>query len=76
MVEGIEAVGTAEGRKAGGGQASIEYLGRGLANPLQAGLAGVVAEWQDEEDSAVSAGGLGSGLRAGLKHEEKKKREW
>jgi len=52
MIEGVEAVGAAHGAEAGRGQAAAEHFSRGLAHPLQAGLAGAVVEGQHEQDAA------------------------
>ena len=61
MVESIHAVGAAHGLKTGRGEEAAEELGRGFANPLEAGLAGTVVERKHEQDAAAIGGGTGRG---------------
>ena len=62
MIQRVHAVGAAHGSKARRGQTAGQNLRRGLANPLQAGLAGAVVKGQHQQDAATVRRG-GAGLR-------------
>ena len=54
MVESVEPISAAHGRKAGSSKPAGENLRRGLANPLQARLAAAVVKREDQQDSALA----------------------
>ena len=62
MVERELAVVAGDGQKAGGGEALIERVGEGVADPVEVGLAGAVVEGEDEDDASdgLSRSGIGS----------------
>ena len=65
VVQSIHAVRAAHGGKARRSQTAAQNLRRGLANPLQAGLAGAVVKGQHQQDAAVSPCG-GANFRSTL----------
>ena len=58
MIEGVDAVGAAHGSKTGRGQAAGEDLRRGLAHPLQAGLARAVVKAQHQQNARPDTCGV------------------
>ena len=52
VVKGEEAIVVRDGEEAGGGEALIDGVGEGVADPIEVGLAGTVVEWQDKDDAA------------------------
>jgi hypothetical protein len=52
VVEGEGAVVVGDGEEAGGGQALVEDVGEGVADPVERGVAGAVVEGEDEDDAA------------------------
>ena len=61
VVERVLAVVAGDGEEAGGGEALVEGVGEGVADPGEVGLAGAVVEGQDEDDAAdgSASGALG-----------------
>ena len=72
VIQRIHPVRSAHGRETRGGKAGAQDLRRGLANPLQAGLAGAIVKGQHQQDAAPALGGPrtgvgGSGLGVGVR---------
>ena len=68
VVEGELAVVAGDGEEAGGGEALVEGVGEGVADPVEVRVAGAVVEGEDEDDAAAGIlvragilGGLGQG---------------
>ena len=53
MIERVLAVVAADGEEAGGGEALVEGVGEGIADPAEGGLAGAVVEGQDQDKAAT-----------------------
>src|SRR5271165_112715 len=70
MIQGVKPVGAAERGKAGGRESAAENLRHGFANPLQAGLAGLVVEGKHQKDAPAVrslAASLGIAVRGARK---------
>ena len=65
VVERVLAVVAGDGEEAGGGEALVEGVGEGVADPGEIGLAGAVVEGKDEDEAAAGLGD-GSGSDAAL----------
>ena len=74
MVEGVKPLGTADGRKTGGGETAAQDFRRGLANPVKTWLAGTVVKRKDEQNAACAwcTRTVAGGLAAGLNHNGEK----
>ncbi len=53
VIESVLAVVAGDGEEAGGGEALVEGVGEGVADPGEVGLAGAVVEGEDEDDAAA-----------------------
>ena len=60
VVERVLAVVAADGEEAGGGEALVEGVGEGVADPGEVGLAGAIVEGEDEDEAAGWVWGRGS----------------
>ncbi len=58
VIERVLAVVAGDGEEAGGGEALVEGVGEGVADPGEVGLAGAVVEGEDEDDAAAGVGWL------------------
>jgi hypothetical protein len=61
-----------DGEEACGGEALVEGIGEGVADPAKVGLAGAVVEGQDEDDTARAGRGFG-GQREGVEAAQKER---
>ena len=81
MIKRIQPVGPAQRRKSRGRESAAENLSRRLANPLKAGLAGVVVERKHQQNSPAARRGicrLGIGLETRAKrwdHQQRKRNQ-
>ena len=62
VVEGIEAVVAADSEEAGGGETLVQRVGKGIADPVEIGLAGTVAEREDQHQAAAGLANVGGGV--------------
>ena len=62
MIERVLAVVAANGEEAGGGEALVERVREGIADPVQVGLAGAVVEGEDEDEAAAGLANVGGGV--------------
>ena len=65
VVERELAIVAGDGEEAGGGEALVEGVGEGIADPCEIGLAGAVVEGKDQDDAASAGRSLGR-LREGV----------
>jgi hypothetical protein len=56
MVESVLPVVACDGQKSYRGEALVEGVGKGLADPGEVGLAGAVVEGEDEDNAAAGLG--------------------
>jgi hypothetical protein len=63
MIERILAIVTRDGQEAGRGESLIQRIGKGIANPRNIALAGMVLEWKYQDDAANGGGLIGLLLR-------------
>ena len=61
VFQGIGAVVAADGQEAGGGEALVESVGKGVADPIEVRLAGAVVEGKNEDEPAAGAANVGGG---------------
>ena len=73
VVEGVLAVVAGDGEEAGGGEALVEGVGEGVADPGEVGLAGAVVEGEDEDDAAAGVETL-QGLERIVRVREERRR--
>ena len=64
MIERVLAVVAANGEEAGRGEALIERVGEGIADPAKVGLAGAVVEGEDQYQAAAGLANVGGGVGA------------
>ena len=72
MVERELEIVAGDGEEACGGEALVERVGEGVADPGEIGLAGAVVEGQDKDDTAGAGRGFG-GLRDGVEAAQKER---
>jgi hypothetical protein len=63
MIERVLAVVAANGKEAGGGEALVERIGEGVADPVEVGLAGAVVKREDQDEPSTGLANVGGGVR-------------
>jgi hypothetical protein len=59
MLERVLAVIAADGEEADGGEALVEGIGEGVADPVEVGLAGTIFKGEDEDEASAGLPDVG-----------------